>query len=137
MNSKWPVVNFTNIFTSSFSANIFFPKKLQSQTVTREKQITLSWNKAACKTLMKLTPEPHVIWPLCQYEQGIWIVPSKRQSRNPFFYFKRQNKNLFRYLFAFEIWDQFNKIQINCKMSNLSQLYLLLNYYIIYEYLLE
>ena len=33
-----PKVNFTNIFTSSFSANFLLPKKLQTQTVGTEKE---------------------------------------------------------------------------------------------------
>jgi len=46
------VDNFINIFRPAF-APVFFAKKLQSQTVTREKH---SYKKGRCKMLMKLTP---------------------------------------------------------------------------------
>jgi len=46
-----------HFFTNSFCADILSPKKLQSQTVSREKlQKTLSYQKAAHKVLVKLTP---------------------------------------------------------------------------------
>jgi hypothetical protein len=45
-------------FTSSFCANIKRQRKLQSQTVIREKvrKTLLNKKKAACKVLIKLTP---------------------------------------------------------------------------------
>jgi len=45
-------------FKSSFCTDILLPKKIQIQTVTREKQlcITLLNEKGVCKMLMKLTP---------------------------------------------------------------------------------
>jgi len=50
-----PVVSFINILQAAF-ALIFCAKKLQSQTVTREKLFKkLSYEKAAPKMLMKLT----------------------------------------------------------------------------------
>jgi len=43
---------------NSFFANILSPKKLQSQTISREqlRSITLSYKKAARKMLVKMTP---------------------------------------------------------------------------------
>jgi hypothetical protein len=53
-----PVVNFINILRAAFALIDFLPKKLQSQTVRREKlQKTLLFEKIACKMLVKLTPD--------------------------------------------------------------------------------
>ncbi len=50
-----PVVNFINILTAAILCQYTFAKKLQSQTVTREKLgKTLSY---ALKIFVKLTPE--------------------------------------------------------------------------------
>jgi len=51
-----PVVNFIHILQAAF-APIFLHQKLQSQTVSREKQCkTLLYEKVWRKILMKLTP---------------------------------------------------------------------------------
>jgi hypothetical protein len=51
--SKW---QFHQRFLRNFCANIFVPKKLKSQNVSREKlRISLSYEKFAPKMLMKLT----------------------------------------------------------------------------------
>jgi len=43
-----------------FCANIFAPKKLQSQNLTKEKlSKVLTYKKFVCKMLMKLTTEKH------------------------------------------------------------------------------
>jgi len=55
-----PEVNFINILLSAF-APIFFHKKLQSQTLTREKLCKAhSYKKGEHKILIKLTPEVFV-----------------------------------------------------------------------------
>jgi len=53
-----PVDNFTNILLAAFAPIFFCQKKIQSQSVSREKLCkTLSYKKeAACKLLGKLTP---------------------------------------------------------------------------------
>jgi len=54
-------VNFINILCATF-APIFFCKKLQSQTVIREKlQKTYLYKKCASSILMKLTPDVNFI----------------------------------------------------------------------------
>jgi hypothetical protein len=56
-----PVVNFTNIYVQIFCQYSFI-KKLQSQTVIREKlQEALLYEKGICKMLMKLTPAVNFI----------------------------------------------------------------------------
>ncbi len=56
LNSAWG--QFHQHFMSSFCTEIILPKKLQSQTVTREKlRKTLPYKKGSIQMLMKLTPE--------------------------------------------------------------------------------
>jgi hypothetical protein len=51
-----PVVNWTNILQAAFALK-FLDKKLQSQTVSKEKfQKTLLHEKGTRKTMVKLTP---------------------------------------------------------------------------------
>jgi len=57
LKSTLPAVNITNIFRAAFAVILFFAQKLQTQTVIREKfRKTFSYEKAARKMLIKLTP---------------------------------------------------------------------------------
>ena len=88
---KLVVINFTNIGREAFLV-IFFQQKKKLQTGSTEHlRITLLYNKAPCKMLMKLTPGVNFTNILTQSANALVVIPMGQQSFFCSIQFHQQN----------------------------------------------